>query len=51
MFQMDTGHGAAQREVLHLGGHVPEGPEEAVERDRERYIQVCDILKRCKVLI
>ena len=41
---MDTGDGAAQREVLYLGGHVPEGPEEAVKRDRECYIQVCYIL-------
>ena len=44
MFQMDIGDGAAQREVLYLGSHVPEGPEEAVEQDRECYIQVCDIL-------
>ena len=49
MFQMGPGDGVAQRAVLHVSCHVSEGPEEAVERDRECNIQVGDNLHLVRV--
>jgi hypothetical protein len=45
---VDTCDGPAQRAVLHLGGNVSEGPEEAVERNCECTIQVGDNLHLVK---